>query len=179
MRLLQRVDNLDERVCRRFNRIARKPAIGRLFGGVSRLGDGVAWYAIMLSLPLIHGAWAWVVSVHMMAVGLVSMPLYRVLKQGAGRPRPCQRHGDPLHSISPLDEFSFPSGHTMHAVGFTVVLVAWLPIWAWLVVPFAALVAMSRLVLALHYPSDVAVGALIGALIAGGSLLLAAPLLPA
>ncbi|WP_018870884.1 MULTISPECIES: phosphatase PAP2 family protein [unclassified Thioalkalivibrio] len=177
MRLLQRVDHLDGRVARHCNRFARHPLVSRFFAVVSRLGNGGAWYAIMLALPAIHGIWAWTVSLHMMAVGLVSMPLYRVLKQGAGRPRPYRRHDDLLPGVPALDEFSFPSGHTMHAVGFTVVLVAWLPAWAWLVVPFALLVAMSRLVLALHYPSDVAVGALIGALIAGASLALV-PWLP-
>jgi undecaprenyl-diphosphatase len=51
----------------------------------------------------------------------------------------------------------------MHAVGFTLVLGLHMPLLALLVAPFAALVAMSRLVLGLHYPSDVLAGALIGA----------------
>ncbi len=64
---------------------------------------------------------------------------------------------------------AFPSGHTLHAVGFSVVVLAYYPFLAWLVVPFTLLVAASRLVLGLHYPTDVLAGAVIGASIASAS----------
>jgi len=70
-----------------------------------------------------------------------------------------------------LDRYSFPSGHTLHAVSFTTLIVDSFPELSWLCVPFAILVAMSRVVLGLHYPSDVVAGALIGASLAVGSLL--------
>jgi membrane-associated phospholipid phosphatase len=57
--------------------------------------------------------------------------------------------------VAPLDEFSFPSGHTLHAVSFTIVALAYYPWLAPLLVPFTAGVALSRVVLGLHYPSDV------------------------
>jgi undecaprenyl-diphosphatase len=73
----------------------------------------------------------------------------------------------------PLDQFSFPSGHTLHAVSFSILMVAHCPQLAWLVVPFALAVAASRLVLGLHYPSDVLAGAALGALIAAASFAVA------
>ena len=69
-------------------------------------------------------------------------------------------------SAKPLDQFSFPSGHTLHAVGFSVVAVAYFPVLIWLVLPFTLLVAASRVILGLHYPSDVLAGALVGLSIA-------------
>ncbi|WP_018867841.1 MULTISPECIES: phosphatase PAP2 family protein [unclassified Thioalkalivibrio] len=173
MRVLQWMDELELAVCRQFNHYNRRRVVSGFFGGVSRLGDGVAWYALMLVLPLLHGPQAAWVSLQMAVVGLASLPVYKWLKRRTSRRRPCHRDRPFTRTVDPLDEFSFPSGHTMHAVGFTVVLVAWFPVWAWLVVPFAALVAASRLVLALHYPSDVAMGALIGASMAGAVLWLA------
>lgn len=54
--------------------------------------------------------------------------------------------------MAPLDEFSFPSGHTLHAVAFSLVAMAHYPVLAWALVPFTASVAVSRVVLGLHYP---------------------------
>ena len=57
-------------------------------------------------------------------------------------------------------------------MAFSIVLLNYYPQLAWLVAPFTALVALSRLVLGLHYPSDVLAGALIGTIVSGFSLLL-------
>ena len=70
----------------------------------------------------------------------------------------------------PLDEFSFPSGHTLHAVAFTLVALAHYPGLAPLLIPFAACVAASRVVLGLHYPSDVLAATVIGSVLAGLSI---------
>jgi len=72
--------------------------------------------------------------------------------------------------IAPLDEFSFPSGHTLHAVAFTVVALAYYPALAPLLLPFTASVAASRVVLGLHYPSDVLAATGIGITLATASL---------
>jgi undecaprenyl-diphosphatase len=65
-----------------------------------------------------------------------------------------------------LDQYSFPSGHTMHAVCFSMLLIASFPAYAVIAIPFSILIAISRVVLGLHYPSDVVCGALFGAAIA-------------
>ena len=72
--------------------------------------------------------------------------------------------------MAPLDEFSFPSGHTLHAVAFTLVALTYYPLLAWLLIPFSASVAASRVVLGLHYPSDVLAATVIGSALAGVAL---------
>jgi undecaprenyl-diphosphatase len=54
-------------------------------------------------------------------------------------------------------------------VAFTIVATGFVPMLAWVLVPFTLLVAASRVVLGLHYPSDVLVGASLGAALAVGS----------
>jgi len=68
---------------------------------------------------------------------------------------------------------SFPSGHTLHAVAFTVLATHYFPELLVLLGPFAILVALSRVVLGLHYPSDVAAGGTIGLALALAGLAIA------
>ena len=127
---------------------------------VSRLGDGAFWYALMLLMPLVYGDW--LLALTMALTGACSTAVYRWIKAGTRRPRPCEAYDLPYLTVAPLDRFSFPSGHTLHAVGFTLLACHAHPELAWVLVPFTLLVACSRLVLGLHYPSDVLTGAAIG-----------------
>ena len=143
-----------------------------LFRAVSRLGDGVFWYALMLLLLAADVTAAIAPVLHMVAAGLAGTILYRWLKAKTLRPRPYQVNQAINGNARPLDQFSFPSGHTLHAFAFTTIAIAYYPQLAFLLIPFACLVALSRVVLGLHYPSDVLAGAAIGAAIAGLSLVL-------
>jgi undecaprenyl-diphosphatase len=124
----------------------------------------------MLALLLAHGTDAALPVAHMLGVGIVCTLLYRTLKQGTLRPRPYEVHAHIAAAAAPLDRFSFPSGHTLHAVAFTLVALAYYPALAPLLVTMTAAVAASRMVLGLHYPSDVLAGAALGAAVALGSL---------
>jgi undecaprenyl-diphosphatase len=161
-----RVDAAEFGMCRTVNALSHRPLVRRVFQLVSRLGDGVLWYALLLALPLLRGRTGLRASLAMALTGALGVALYKALKQTLVRERPFITHqGISLHG-APLDRYSFPSGHTLHAVAFTWQAVAHFPQLAWILVPFASLVAASRVVLGLHYPTDVLVGAAIGGLIA-------------
>lgn len=170
--VLARLNRYDTQWCVRLNRISRVRGPRRLFGIVSRLGDGMFWYALMAALLATQGVAALGAVVHMTLAGLCGLALYKWLKRKTLRPRPSDVHGAIEREVAPLDEFSFPSGHTLHAVTFTAVALAYYPWLAPLLVPFTVLVAASRVILGLHYPTDVLAGALIGYLLAASSLLL-------
>jgi undecaprenyl-diphosphatase len=163
---------LDERLCLQLSRAARIHGLRTFFRAVSRLGDGVFWYALILALLTAYGTAAIAPVLHMVAAGLTGTMLYRWLKAKTSRPRPYQVNRAITCNARPLDQFSFPSGHTLHAVAFTTIAISYYPHLALLLIPFAFLVALSRMVLGLHYPSDVLAGAAIGAAIAGNSLVL-------
>lgn len=159
---LRRLAELDLAWCLRFNRASHRRGLERLFAVVSRLGDGVFWYTLMLVLLIAQGQAALPAVARMLAAGAAALALYKWLKSRTTRPRPCARHDHIRAAVAPLDEYSFPSGHTLHAVSFSIVAVYYYPALAWLVAPFTVLVALSRMVLGLHYPSDVLAGALLG-----------------
>jgi len=162
--LLARFDHAEYRLCRRLNRGVQHTWVRVLFMTASRLGDGVVWYALMLALPLIYGAAGLRVAAIMLATGAVGLALYKVLKRTFVRERPFIRHAGISLAGAPLDRYSFPSGHTLHAVAFTWQACAAFPELTVVLLPLALTIAASRVVLGLHYPTDVLVGALLGAL---------------
>ena len=156
--------------CLRANALCDRRTTLRFFAAVSRLGDGVFWYALAIALAVFGGATGRAAALHLAVVGAVSLALYKALKRWTRRPRPCAADLRIRARVAPLDEFSFPSGHTLHAVAFTIVALGYVPTLAWLLIPFAASVALSRVVLGLHYPSDVLAATGIGSVLAVGSL---------
>ena len=156
--------------CRRSNRICARSGARRFFAAVSRLGDGVAWYALVGALIVFDGVNGLAATAHLAATGAIALGMYKVLKHWTKRPRPYASDARIHAWVAPLDEFSFPSGHTLHAVAFTLVALAHYPILAWLLIPFTASVAVSRVVLGLHYPSDVLAATAIGSVLAAVSL---------
>lgn len=152
--------------CLRANALCGRIVTRRFFSLISRLGDGVFWYALMAGLVLFGGSEGFIAAMHLTAVGLVSLMLYTRLKRWTRRPRPCASDLRIRAWVAPLDEFSFPSGHTLHAVAFTIVALSYIPVLAWVLIPFSASVAVSRVVLGLHYPSDVVAATGIGSVLA-------------
>lgn len=167
---LQQIKTWDMELCAFCNRQSRNFTVRNLFRIASRLGDGVFWYTLMIVLLLEDDATALPAILHMIIVGLVGTLAYKFIKGKTLRPRPFNVYPAIKCVGKTLDQFSFPSGHTMHATAFSIVVLAYYPALFWLVVPFALLVALSRPILGLHYPSDVLAGAALGAVIAGISL---------
>lgn len=157
-----RLDALEGRLCVPVNLIARNEFVRSYFTAVSSLGDGIAWCAMLAVLPMAFGAAAWEPTLAMGVTALVGVLIYKLLKSTLVRERPFASHLDVEPVTTPLDRHSFPSGHTMHATAFIVQLAHYFPEVMWLMLPFAVSVAASRVVLGLHYPTDVAAGALVG-----------------
>jgi len=171
-----RVDAFEYRFCVRVNVACERAFVLRLFQLVSRLGDGLLWYVLAAVLALAGGAAGRTAALQMLVVGGVGLALYKSLKHRLIRERPYITH-EAIHAgTHALFRYSFPSGHTLHAVSFTIVAVAHFPVLAILLVPFAVLVAASRVILGLHYPTDVGAGAAIGAALAALVLRLSAGL---
>ena len=129
---MHRLYELDLDLCLKCNRIGASRLVELLFRAASRLGDGLLWYALMAGFPLLYGGGGWLISAHMLAAGLPALLVYRYLKHKTLRPRPCAVTARVQQKTRALDEFSFPSGHTLHAVCFTTVISGHIPASAWL-----------------------------------------------
>jgi len=158
----ERFDQAELRFCRYLNRSSGSAAVRQVFRAVSWLGDGWFWYALLLGLPMIYGHHGLVVAIQMALTGAVGVLVYKGIKTRAVRERPYITHSAIQAASVPLDRYSFPSGHTLHAISFTLLLAGYFPEWTAALATFALLVALSRVILGLHYPTDVAAGALLG-----------------
>ena len=171
--MLNRMQAWDSALCVTVSHTSQYRMIRAWFRIISRLGDGMFWYALMLGILAVQQAEGIQPVLHMLAAGLTGTLIYKWLKHKTHRPRPSQVHQDVFVTGKPLDRFSFPSGHTLHAVAFGLVALFYFPLLAIVLIPFIGMVAMSRVILGLHYPSDVLAGAAIGYAIAAISINLA------
>jgi undecaprenyl-diphosphatase len=129
----------------------------------SRAGDGWLWWccglAVLASRDL---AWPHAVGAAALAV-LAGILSFKVLKRAVGRRRPCALEPHCWASLLPPDQFSFPSGHSITAFAVAVSLGAFYPAAFPVLIFCAASVAISRLLLGMHFLSDVLVGSGLGA----------------
>ena len=171
-KLVQRWHGVDLRLVERTNRLSLCRGIRPFFSIISRIGDGVFWYVLIFLLPLIFGSKAIITSLQMIAAGIVGLLVYKWIKQLTERARPFTVSSNICLGTAPLDKYSFPSGHTLHAVSFSLIAIHYYPVLAWLLVPLTFLIALSRVVLGLHYPTDVLAGATIGTALATSIVLI-------
>ncbi len=161
-RTVARWADRDQRWTVAMHSIAESPVVVMVLALASRLANGVLWYTLIAALPLFGGVVGTSCAMQMTGVGVLNLALYRYLKPRVCRQRPFVTCPGVRACTGVLDTYSFPSGHTLHAVSFAIVVAYHYPLATFVVLPFALVVAVSRLVLGLHYPSDVAAAGILG-----------------
>lgn len=137
---------------------------------ISKTGDGYLYLIIAAMLWLFdptHGELFIYVGVLAYAMEL---PLFVLLKKWFKRPRPEDLFVNFRAHIKPSDKFSLPSGHTAAAFLMAVILAYFYPFISALAFTWAALIGLSRVLLGVHYPSDIVAGAALGSTIGVFSL---------
>lgn len=117
-----RMLDLDLKGCIYLNTFSRSERVAQFFKIISRLGDGMFWYVMLAAVWILQGLMYGLQMLYLMLGGSVGTSIYKLLKKKTVRPRPYQVHQVIRLGERPLDHFSFPSGHTLHAVMTTTVL---------------------------------------------------------
>ena len=166
---LAKMHELDTKLFYWLNRFTTDK-LTRLIRYVSKTGDGHLYLALGLVLfysDKTHGGLFFYTAI--MAYAL-EIPIYLILKQLFKRPRPEITLTNFTALITPSDKFSLPSGHTAAAFLMAVIIYHFYPTFGLLAIIWASMVGLSRVLLGVHYPSDVLLGAALGSSIACISL---------
>ncbi|MGA2712094.1 MAG: phosphatase PAP2 family protein [Bryobacteraceae bacterium] len=152
----------DRRIMLRVNRWQAPLWIRKWMVFASRGGDGWLWSAVGL-VVLFFGRERRVEALEagFLSVGAGQLTFF-ILKRLIGRERPCATQTHCWASLLPPDRFSFPSGHTITAFAITFSLGLYYPALLAGLIFCALSVAASRVILGLHYLSDVLIGIVIG-----------------
>jgi len=130
--------------------------------GATRGGDGWLWYAMGFAILLFGGEARFAALGAAGVASILSILLFAWLKRLTGRRRPCHIEPHCWATLLPPDQFSFPSGHTMTAFAVATPLSLFYPDIAIGLLFCALSIATSRILLGMHFLSDVVAGALIG-----------------
>jgi undecaprenyl-diphosphatase len=164
--VLSFIAHRDHRLMRSINRWPAPRWIRIWMLCATRGGDGWLWYAMGLVVLLFGG------DQRFRAVGAAAMAaavgilIFLRLKKITGRKRPCTIEPHCWARLLPPDQFSFPSGHTITAFAVSLSLSRFYPELAIGLFFCAVSIAASRIMLGMHFLSDVLAGTAIGILLA-------------
>ena len=152
----------DHKLMRKVNHWAAPRWIRVWALAATRAGDGWLWYLAGLIVFVVGGEQRLTAVASAGSAALVGVGLFMLIKRVSGRKRPCEIEPHCWAHLLPPDQFSFPSGHTITAFAVALSFGAFYPIALPLLLFCAISIAISRILLGMHFLSDVAVGAILG-----------------
>lgn len=168
--MLSYIVHRDQRLMRRVNRWPAPRWIRLWMLCATRGGDGWLWYAMGLVILLFGGGQRFLAVGAGALAAATGIAMFLRLKKAAGRKRPSTFEPHCWATLLPPDQFSFPSGHTITAFAVAVSLSRFYPELAIGLLFCAMSVAASRILLGMHFLSDVLAGAVLGTALACGSV---------
>lgn len=163
LRMFSWIQNLDNRFRDLIVRHQVSPKVRKALRFYTRLGDGYVWGIVVVALFLLMDMDAlWLLVRKALLASGISVLLYWLVKLTVRRPRPYQMLDDVTAEVPPLDQFSFPSGHTMNNLAAGFVVLAMKPSVGWVVVLLPISWGFLRIYFGVHWLSDVVFGLVLG-----------------
>lgn len=149
-----------------------------VFPWVTRLDNFWPFIAVVVVGLAIFGGrrGRWCLLAVAITIALSDPVTVRVLKPAFDRIRPCIAFDDVRLLASSKASLSFPSAHAVNAFAAMIVFARFFPRSIWVGIPLAVAIALSRVYIGVHYPSDILIGALVGGTVGWGVASLVAAL---
>ena len=160
--MLQFIATRDHRLMRKVNKWPAPRWVRFWALAATRAGDGWLWYLVGLAVLLLGGPSRFMAFSAAGSAAMVGVGLFISLKKISGRKRPCEIEPHCWAHLLPPDQFSFPSGHTITAFAVAVTIGVFYPACFGPLLFCALSIAISRILLGMHFMSDVVVGAILG-----------------
>ena len=155
----------DHRLMRRVHRWRAPRWFRILMVFATRSGDGWLWYALGVILMIYGGNHRWEAIGAGATAAVAGIFLFRSLKKLSRRKRPCEIEPHCWAALLPPDKYSFPSGHSISAFAVAMSIGLFYPQLEVCLLVAALLIATSRIILGMHFLSDVLAGCAIGAIL--------------
>lgn len=163
---LQKLAALDARLFLGINQAHQRFNLRSAVRLVSASGDGYLYALLAIILLMLDRQAGSALLLVGCAAFLIELPMYWLLKNTCKRRRPFHVVAAMAPFLKPSDEFSFPSGHTTAAFLFATATCHFFPALTLILFCWAALIGLSRVMLRVHFISDVLAGMLLGTMIA-------------
>ena len=149
-----------------FNHTLSAGFLDRFFSLITNVNNWYIAYIILLGISIYKGGRKGKIA----AVGVILLITLtdqtgaHLLKEFIHRIRPCNALPDVITPLGCTGSYSFPSNHAFNNFAVAVFYYRLFPRLKWILFITASLIAISRVYLGLHYPSDIVGGALLGIL---------------
>lgn len=147
-----------------FNHTISTGFLDKFFSVITSVNNWYIAYLILLGILFFKGGRTGKLAV----LGIIILVIitdqvgYKILKEIFQRSRPCSILTDVITPIGCTGAYSFPSNHAMNNFTAAMFFSMLYPKYKVILFSTASLVAISRVYLGLHYPSDIIGGAVIG-----------------
>ncbi|MGR5119534.1 phosphatase PAP2 family protein [Vibrio astriarenae] len=136
--------------------------VARMSRAVSHTGDGHLYAVIALVAYLLDDTLGKAFVMCGLLAFLIELPIYWTLKNSFKRRRPQEFSEQLVSFITPSDRYSLPSGHTAAGFLMATVISHYYPPLAPVAFVWAGLIGLSRILLGVHFVTDVVIGVLLG-----------------